>query len=685
MFFIINEVTTNAFFTSNGNQEQRYLNDALQAIDNTDQFALLNHQRNVWNQNSHDIVHDSSTFVVAHSHRAAMIKEWKRDIENRRDKARNYLISCENTVEIRDDEVQIEVVAAEIPTSPFKAQTTAVPPVTITTAISFPTKMNIIKQFTLNSQQQYAFMIVTSHLDGENQIRTDSADNQLLMCVPGCGGTGKSQLIRAITQYFQLTKRGKMLRKLAPTSIAAAEIDGLTIHSFLGESRKSSKKKQTRTFRPGDTKLENEWRHVKYLIIDEMSMVGLSLLARLNRIVKTAKHINSEIPFGGVNVIFFGDYLQYSPVLDRPLYHSCASSEQITERQIDMQCAQKLISQMNCVVELSQQMRTEDLRYLELLNRLRGGQSTIEDYQLLCTRIVGNPKLQASLRQKPWNEAPILVFRNTLRTQINNRAVLNKAMEMGLRPMVCVAQDYFQGKIIDDLRLRKTILELPDNKTEHLPGYLPLVPGMPVLLTENMATELGLSNGTRGIFRQLVYEESSADIQFQDKNFPTNTKFITQPKYALVEFPNSKLDSELAELQPKIIPIPISEQTFLFDVKELLAENVAKAAKINKKPTKISIKRKALPLIPVYSMTTHKSQGQTLGKIIIDLVMPPGPVEVASVYVPLSRVKRLDDLLIIRPFEFAALQVKPSAAQREELKRLDRIAKSTPKRFPISM
>ena len=58
-------------------------------------------------------------------------------------------------------------------------------------------------------------------------------------------------------------------------------------------------------------------------------------------------------------------------------------------------------------------------------------------------------------------------------------------------------------------------------------------------------------------------------------------------------------------------------------------------------------------------MTTHKSQGQTLGKIIIDLVIPPGPVEVASVYVPLSRVKRLDDLLIIRPFELATIQVKP--------------------------
>ena len=129
-------------------------------------------QRNVWNQNSYNTIHDFSTFVVAHSHDAAMLKEWKRDIENRRDKARNYLISGENTVQIRDDEVQIQVVAAEIPTNPFKAQTTAVPPVTITKAISFPTKMDIIKQFTLNSQQKYAFMIVTSHLDGENQIHT---------------------------------------------------------------------------------------------------------------------------------------------------------------------------------------------------------------------------------------------------------------------------------------------------------------------------------------------------------------------------------------------------------------------------------------------------------------------------------------------------------------------------------
>ena len=245
------------------------------------------------------------------------------------------------------------------------------------------------------------FLIVHSILICDHLGLTN---NQLLMCVPGCGGTGKSQLIRAITDYFQVTKRSKMLRKLAPTSIAAAEIDGLTIHSFLGENRKKSAGNQSKVIRPANTKLENEWRHVKYLIIDEMSMVGLSLLARLNRIVKTAKHTNTDAPFAGVNILFFGDYLQYSPVLDKALYSSSTLSQQCTGRQIELQCAQKLMSQINCVVQLNEQMRTEDKRYLQLLDRLRNGDCTVDDYVLLCTRIIGAPNLKASLQDAPWNE-----------------------------------------------------------------------------------------------------------------------------------------------------------------------------------------------------------------------------------------------------------------------------------------
>ena len=254
-------------------------------------------------------------------------------------------------------------------------------------------------------------------------------------------------------------------------------------------------------------------------------------------------------------------------------------------------------------------------------------------------------------------------------------------MKMGLRPVVCVAQDYIKNAVVEDPRLRKALLDLPDNKTEHLPSYLPLVPGMPVLLTCNIATELGLSNGTRGIFRQLVYDDFDDDVRVTDPFFPQHTKFITHPKYALVEFPSCKLDSGLSHLDTHIIPIAVTEQSFLFDVKQLLPSADQRAARTKKRAANITIKRKALPLVPAYSMTTHKSQGQTIAKIIVDLVTPPGPIEVASVYVPLSRVKRLDDLLVVRPFEFSSLQVRPSVAQMEEINRMNVIANETKKRF----
>ncbi|UJR12956.1 hypothetical protein I4U23_017130, partial [Adineta vaga] len=91
----------------------------------------------------------------------------------------------------------------------------------------------IVDQYTLNREQRAAFMIITSHLDGDKQSLAGGNNGQLIMCIPGCGGTGKSQLIRAVTEYFVITNRVQKMRKLAPIGIAAAEIGGITIHSFL--------------------------------------------------------------------------------------------------------------------------------------------------------------------------------------------------------------------------------------------------------------------------------------------------------------------------------------------------------------------------------------------------------------------------------------------------------------------
>jgi ATP-dependent exoDNAse (exonuclease V) alpha subunit len=63
------------------------------------------------------------------------------------------------------------------------------------------------------------------------------------------------------------------------------------------------------------------------------------------------------------------------------------------------------------------------------------------------------------------------------------------------------------------------------------------------------------------------------------------------------------------------------------------------------------VKRRALLLVPAYCITTHKSQGQTLNNVIVDLKLPNETDDIAAIYVPLSRVKCLADLVILQHFK----------------------------------
>ena len=244
--------------------------------------------------------------------------------------------------------------------------------------------------------------------------------------------------------------------------------------------------------------------------------------------------------------------------------------------------------------------------------------------------------------------------------------------------MVCVAQDTCKGKPIEDPILVRKLLELSDSKTDHLPGLLPFVPGMPVILTQNIAIELGLINGMNGIFRQLVYQEESISTTTLSEAFPSNTQYIHQPLYALIEIAKSKIECDLEDLQPKLIPIPLIEQTFRVDVGDMIPKE--KKSKSNQKAF-LSIKRRALPLVPAYCITTHKSQGQTLSTVVVDLKLPNETDDIAAVYVPLSRVKRLADLVVLRHFDYKVLLIKPSNSQLAEMARLDKLYSETQIRF----
>jgi hypothetical protein len=70
-----------------------------------------------------------------------------------------------------------------------------------------------------------------------------------------------------------------------------------------------------------------------------------------------------------------------------------------------------------------------------------------------------------------------------------------------------------------------------------------------------------------------------------------------------------------------------------------------------------------------------------LSKVVIDLKLPNETDDIAAVYVPLSRVKRLSDLVILRHFDYKILLIKPSKSQVAEMDRLDKLYLDTQTRF----
>ena len=57
----------------------------------------------------------------------------------------------------------------------------------------------------------------------------------------------------------------------------------------------------------------------------------------------------------------------------------------------------------------------------------------------------------------------------------------------------------------------------------------------------------------------------------------------------------------------------------------------------------IHVNRTQLPIVPAFAITTYKAQGLIMGKIVVDLQLPPIASQVALIYVSLSRVRRAKD------------------------------------------
>ena len=126
-------------------------------------------------------------------------------------------------------------------------------------------------------------------------------------------GSGISYLINNI--------RALLKEKCVVTAyfgIAAFNVKGKTLHSLLNLPIRGKKANDLRG--PALSRLQEKLEGIRYIIIDEYSVVGQYLLGWIDKRCRQATGV-ADKPFGGISIILVGDIAQLPPVGDKVLYH----------------------------------------------------------------------------------------------------------------------------------------------------------------------------------------------------------------------------------------------------------------------------------------------------------------------------------------------------------------------------
>ena len=443
-------------------------------------------------------------------------------------------------------------------------------------------------------------------------------DTAPLVIVTGGAGTGKSHTINVLEQTVEriLRKAGDDIEspyilKTAPTGVAAANISGTTLHSAFSFSFGSNY--ESLSDKKRDMK-RNELKNLKFLIVDEISMIDSDMLYKIHLRLGEIKLKPHEL-FGGVAVFLFGDILQLRPVRSNYIFEK-PKNDKFTFTFIN----DSIWKRFKPVILRTNHRQGENQTYAELLNRIRIGKTMKSDLQTLRERVI--------------NRSLSLIPKDVLFVTSTNAAV-NDYNEYCLQNLPGDEQhslaivERFE-KIIDNPKLEKGTLNV---KNSPLKYDFRFKIGAKVMVTYNIDISDGLINGA---FGEIVdYEEhdnkiSMIYVEFDDPNV------------------GEKLRKSLGQNQ-QIKRTPIKRIEFPYRENS----HVASGRVIQ------------FPLRLAFSSTIHKIQGITVKSpksLVIDI---DSSLEAAQSYVMLSRVQELSQILIYGEFKDNKIRHCPKALEEE--------------------
>ena len=171
----------------------------------------------------------------------------------------------------------------------------------------------------------------------------------------GSAGTGKTYVLNEYIAYLKARK--VPVAVTASTGIAATHMNGMTIHSWSGIGIKNVITSSNLSSMKSKKYLKEHLEKAQVLIIDEISMLHLGQLNSVNTVLKYFK--NSESAFGGIQVVFSGDFFQLPPIGYEPIGQRFAFM------------SPSWVESNLAVCYLTEQFRQDDNELNEILNEIR--------------------------------------------------------------------------------------------------------------------------------------------------------------------------------------------------------------------------------------------------------------------------------------------------------------------------
>lgn len=206
-------------------------------------------------------------------------------------------------------------------------------------------------------------------------IMNYSNDN---LFITGKAGTGKSVLL----QYF-VDHTTKKVAVVAPTGVSAINVGGVTIHSFFrlppailhGGIKAKLTEEKIKTIQEIDT-----------LVIDEISMVRSDLMDMIDTKLKEARESNE--PFGGCQIIVFGDLYQIPPIAKKKEEKEYLYNKYGT---LFFYGISEIRQHPFKIIELERILRQTDEKYIEILNQIRLGESSYDIVDVFNQKCMRHP------------------------------------------------------------------------------------------------------------------------------------------------------------------------------------------------------------------------------------------------------------------------------------------------------